>query len=343
MAKHRLMTAHYQFDECASALQKAIRRRQSREAVIYVTELVDRFPLYVFRRLPIIVTEDIGIANLALVHEVLAMSNLASMYTKADMVRRLRPATQHLVWHMAESEKSREADNLFHAVARSARLGQLGTTEAFETYEDGWREFAGFLAGGSARGTPIDAAVLATFAGFRLENGYAEWMWMDLAAHAAQELSDPDAVSAVVTLSQRVITALRQSSQGGQYEPHMLALVSLIFTRYTETGRRFSAVETAVSDHELEKLPEIPDVALDMHTGRGASRGRNVLDFWMDGAKLVPEPPPSEYVGWDDQNGDGFWTADLKKTNYVFENLVRPSSRLQEPSQRTRITRGLWD
>jgi len=38
-----------------------------------------------------------------------------------------------------------------------------------------------------------------------------------------------------------------------------------------------------------EKLPEIPDVALDMHTRRGQEMGRDYLFFMREASKVVPE------------------------------------------------------
>jgi replication-associated recombination protein RarA len=38
-----------------------------------------------------------------------------------------------------------------------------------------------------------------------------------------------------------------------------------------------------------EKLPEIPDVALDMHTRRGQGMGRDYLFFMREASKVVPE------------------------------------------------------
>jgi replication-associated recombination protein RarA len=38
-----------------------------------------------------------------------------------------------------------------------------------------------------------------------------------------------------------------------------------------------------------ERLPEIPDVALDMHTQRGQQMGRDYLFFMMEASKVIPE------------------------------------------------------
>ena len=38
-----------------------------------------------------------------------------------------------------------------------------------------------------------------------------------------------------------------------------------------------------------ERLPEIPDFAVDMHTGRGEAMGRDYLYFMTEASKVVPE------------------------------------------------------
>jgi hypothetical protein len=38
-----------------------------------------------------------------------------------------------------------------------------------------------------------------------------------------------------------------------------------------------------------ERLPEIPDVALDMHTRRGAEMGRDYRWFMEEASKVIPE------------------------------------------------------
>ncbi len=40
--------------------------------------------------------------------------------------------------------------------------------------------------------------------------------------------------------------------------------------------------------------PEIPDYAIDMHTARGAARGRGLEHFYQEGAQVAPELPDRE-------------------------------------------------
>ena len=49
-----------------------------------------------------------------------------------------------------------------------------------------------------------------------------------------------------------------------------------------------------------ERLPEIPDFALDMHTGRGEAMGRDYLYFMEEASKVVPEIPSKDqkYRDW---------------------------------------------
>ncbi|MCJ7625572.1 MAG: hypothetical protein MUO76_18925, partial [Anaerolineaceae bacterium] len=41
-------------------------------------------------------------------------------------------------------------------------------------------------------------------------------------------------------------------------------------------------------------LPDIPDYAIDMHTGRGQEMGRDIQHFLKEGAKINPEKPDRE-------------------------------------------------
>jgi replication-associated recombination protein RarA len=49
-----------------------------------------------------------------------------------------------------------------------------------------------------------------------------------------------------------------------------------------------------------ERLPEIPDVALDMHTRAGQERGRDYRHFMAEASKVVPEIPDKDqtYREW---------------------------------------------
>src|SRR5271167_4664668 len=63
----------YDLSEVVSALQKEIRRGNEREAMFWAMELVPRYERYLWRRLLIIVHEDIGLANLEAVRMVAEM------------------------------------------------------------------------------------------------------------------------------------------------------------------------------------------------------------------------------------------------------------------------------
>ena len=59
----RLTQSKYQLSGAASALQKEIRRGKEREAMFWALELTPHYERYLWRRLLVIVNEDIGLAN----------------------------------------------------------------------------------------------------------------------------------------------------------------------------------------------------------------------------------------------------------------------------------------
>jgi replication-associated recombination protein RarA len=99
------------FDEAASALQKACRRCDEESAVYFALQLAERYPHYVWFRLKVIASEDIGVAG-----DVSLPAAIQTLHGWFDDCRqRKSDGTIHLthaVMLIARSKKSRAATHL---------------------------------------------------------------------------------------------------------------------------------------------------------------------------------------------------------------------------------------
>jgi replication-associated recombination protein RarA len=78
MAIFQLKTQNgFDFFEVASAMQKDIRRANEKDALYWGYEMIPRYENYLWKRLKVIVNEDIGIANFPLIT---AVQTLAAQY-----------------------------------------------------------------------------------------------------------------------------------------------------------------------------------------------------------------------------------------------------------------------
>jgi replication-associated recombination protein RarA len=79
---HPRMVGGYEFDEVTSSLQKSIRRGKERDAIFWAAILFKSgFSGYLKRRLPIIINEDVGVAN----PQALVIAGIMSIEAKAKM------------------------------------------------------------------------------------------------------------------------------------------------------------------------------------------------------------------------------------------------------------------
>lgn len=120
----RLTAGGYRLDEVASALQKCIRRGLEREAIYWALEMYSRYPKYVWRRLAVIVVEDIGGANPDLITQTLLIKRECM-----ELYEQYREYSAHFLAHtviqMCRSPKSREADDAAGEIRRLLRTGRL--------------------------------------------------------------------------------------------------------------------------------------------------------------------------------------------------------------------------
>jgi len=105
----------YDMFEVLSALQKEIRRCKEYEAVYWATELESFNPEALWKRLRVIASEDIGLADplASLIVDVLEKQYYDAVARKKDSSRLF---LVHAVLYLARSPKSRIVDNLLAVV-----------------------------------------------------------------------------------------------------------------------------------------------------------------------------------------------------------------------------------
>ena len=117
MSFHKVQTVRgYSAAECASALQKCIRRCEDDQALFWAVEL-DRsgFGQYVWRRLLIMVSEDIGLAEPELPAQIFALyGTWREMQAWKNSNHPERLQLVHAVLLMARAKKSRMLDHATH-------------------------------------------------------------------------------------------------------------------------------------------------------------------------------------------------------------------------------------
>ena len=112
----------YNFFEVTSALQKTIRRGKEHEALYWAMELLPRYESYLWRRLKIISSEDIGLANPLLIILVEVLSDqYFELRKKGDMGCLLMVA--NAILFLARSKKARLADHFICAMIQEREQG----------------------------------------------------------------------------------------------------------------------------------------------------------------------------------------------------------------------------
>ncbi len=117
----------YEFDEVSSAMQKMIRRNQEYEACWWAYVLHDSgYYKYVWRRLMIIASEDIGNANpmAAIMVNTLRQNYEATMDSKTRFGGNGALFLFQAIMYLCSSEKVREADTLANLVIKEFKDGK---------------------------------------------------------------------------------------------------------------------------------------------------------------------------------------------------------------------------
>jgi len=307
MARRRTTRDGHNFDEATSALQKTIRRGDVDKAIYFGLEMFEYFPWYTFRRLGVMATEDIGLADTLVVERVLSRSTTFVNLAKAAKNQRvarpdLRPVVALAIREMALASKSREADHLAGRVIRGLYTGELsyGPENDYLSLRDDFAEQC-------RDGQEVDATV--TF--FQLVHRHARLIWIDLPSLAAALTGDSHIVSIATNLA--TICVDLQEKKGG-YEPHTGAFMALLLSR---SDNDFSFLERLRSIEEIGPIA-VPDYALDMHTQAGRRMRRGYEHFAAVGSKIANEGYEDAYVDWSyvpevdddwDDDRDPYWTG----------------------------------
>lgn len=115
-----------------------------------------------------------------------------------------------------------------------------------------------------------------------------EMMWSRLCVIAVEDIGfgNVDAPVLVETLYQQHLRYPRPAGDRFLFAAHAIRLL----TSSKKDRTSDDMVNWAKRSIELgENLPEIPDIALDMHTRRGQEMGRDYLFFMTEASKVIPE------------------------------------------------------
>jgi replication-associated recombination protein RarA len=112
MAYHLTTGRGYDFYEVASALQKEIRRGREEEAMYWALELADQYDDFLWRRLAIIASEDVGPADSTLAVLIETLQWQYKDIKKQSRRPQERIILAHAVIALCRAPKSRIADDL---------------------------------------------------------------------------------------------------------------------------------------------------------------------------------------------------------------------------------------
>jgi replication-associated recombination protein RarA len=140
-AYYKMTTVHgYQLDEVVSSVQKLIRRGMADEAIWFAIEMNESgFGAYCWRRLLIIVSEDVGIGDpmaAPIVCSLWQMSIEIWKHDKANAADKERvkwngDALLEAVWYLAHAAKSREMVDAYAVIEQRVAKGERMTIPDF--------------------------------------------------------------------------------------------------------------------------------------------------------------------------------------------------------------------
>lgn len=138
----------YKLDEVVSSLQKAIRRGQEEKALFWMMELIKgRYIAYLWRRLSVIVVEDIGLADPSASILINALAQLNERVNKKYYTETFHPAMA--VLYLCRAKKSREVDYIcdYIDLKRKSGLRLKVPPEALDEHTEKGRELLKQLSG----------------------------------------------------------------------------------------------------------------------------------------------------------------------------------------------------
>jgi replication-associated recombination protein RarA len=130
----------------------------------------------------------------------------------------------------------------------------------------------------------LEQSVRAALELARTDAAHEEMMWERLSVIAAEDigLGDPNAIC--------VVAALRSSAQSfavGSYERIEFAAQAAGYLAAAPKDPTIGEIMQVVM-HE-ERVPDIPDEAICVHTRRGQEMGRGMYDWFVTGTRVSPE------------------------------------------------------
>lgn len=134
----------------------------------------------------------------------------------------------------------------------------------------------------------VDNALLIGWEMYVTSPELEEMLWSRLCVISVEDvgLGNPDAPVLIDTLY-----GMHQRYPRPQHDRFLFAAHAI---RVMASGKKDRTTDDMVNwaKHAIglgERLPEIPDAALDMHTRRGAEMGRNYLWFMEEASRVSPE------------------------------------------------------
>ena len=111
MSYQILTRKNYDFFECSSAFQKSVRRGVERDAIFFGTELAGSgYAKYLWKRMLIISSEDIGLANVQISQQLQALYQNWQVIAEKNHEEAIIPII-HAILLLVRSPKSRLVDN----------------------------------------------------------------------------------------------------------------------------------------------------------------------------------------------------------------------------------------
>jgi hypothetical protein len=268
-----------------SALQKFIRRGYATEAL----QVAEGIPLtHLLNRLYTILFEDIGIANVPLVKEILTIffQRPDAKFNKDDV--------ENVIRKMAATPKSRLLSYMTYEF-RNAFL-DLDASEAYEPYPIAQYDMINFSHPKYDFIRALHVAGMMYFKGMDLQ------FWKLMAEDLITD-DDRDLAALVINVAHSF------SQQGGRAEP--MVWIFFLLWKYGKYGQGVefprpddipAPAESLVSSHNEKQESEYPDWVYDKHTSEGRAMNRGWEHFFKDGIAVnqlvslpwVPDPVERE-------------------------------------------------
>lgn len=272
-----------------SALTKACRRNEVEMAVVWAHEIAPRYSSYLWKRLEIFGTEDVGMADLVAVHDLFASSllwrqlNAERLAPNPDGVRCDDVVLASTVAMLAGCQKSREAADF------CCMPGLAVMEEGFEIVAKPdalWNdEIARF---DEAVSTGDEVAAMKAAA--RCTSRWAQWLWSHIVERAQRRIADPFLAR---LLNMVRWSAMRDMAEKQRYEWHKLGFAVLVLCRSQPMTHPFvGALQLAYEVRASGRPYDILDCAYDRHTAQGRAMKRD-YDHYMKEASWSPQRVPS--------------------------------------------------